>query len=79
VGFQQSRGQASLCPYGRTGLNKKSRFSAAGAADNQHVFIPRRFRVLGAAVHGKPFRLRQQHVVVKVRVNIGFNIFCVAP
>ena len=61
------------------GLQKKSRFAAAGAADNQHVFIPRRFRVLGTAVHGKPFRLRQDDVVLKFGGDIGRDVLGVAP
>ena len=47
MGFQQSRGQASLCPYGRTGLNKKSRFAAAGTTDHQHIFVPGGLGVFG--------------------------------
>ena len=79
MGFQQLRRQASLCPYGRTGLQKKASFAAAGAADNQYIFVPGGLRVLGAAVHGKPFRLRQDNVVLKFGGNIGRDVLGVAP
>jgi len=49
------------------------------AADHHDVFISRIFRLLRAAVHGKAFGLRQNDVVLKIRVDVGLYIFGVAP
>ena len=55
------------------------RFAAAGATNDQHIFIPRCLGVLGAAFHRQPFRLGQDDIVFKVGVNIGFNVRRLAP
>ena len=57
------------------GFHKKSRLAAAGTADHQNILISRGFGVFGPVVHGEPFRLRQQNVVVKVGVDVRGNIF----
>ena len=59
----------------KVGLHKKSRLAGAGTADYQNIFISRGFGVFGPVVHGEPFRLRQQNVVVKVGVDVRGNIF----
>ena len=61
------------------GLDEKPCFAAAGAAYHQHVLVPRRFRVLGSAVHGQPLRLGENDVVGKGGVYIGLDVLCVAP
>ncbi|MDY3922925.1 MAG: hypothetical protein SOZ22_01070, partial [Ezakiella sp.] len=43
------------------------------------VLISRVLRLLRAAVHGKPFRLRQNDVVLEIRVYVGLYIFGVSP
>ena len=60
-------------------LDEKARLAAAGAAYHQHVLVPRRFRVLGSAVHGQPLRLGENDVVGKGGVYIGLDVLCVAP
>ena len=40
-------------------LDEKPRLAGTGATDYQHVFVPGRLGVLRSAVHGKPFRLRE--------------------
>ena len=52
---------------------------AAAAADHDDVLISRVLRLLRAAVHGKPFRLRQNDVVLEIRVYVGLYIFGVSP
>lgn len=49
-------------------------FSAAAAADHQHVFIPCVLRLFGAAAHGKLFRLGQNDVVIKHWVNVRLDV-----
>src|SRR5699024_7037067 len=56
-----------------------SDLSAAAAADHDDVLISRVLRLLRAAVHGKPFRLRQNDVVLEIRVYVGLYIFGVSP
>ena len=60
-------------------FDKKTRLAAAGAADDENIFVSRILWLLRAAVHGKPFRLRQQHVILKYRVGVGLNIFGSPP
>ena len=45
----------------------------------QYVFVSRRFRVLGSAVHGQPLRLGENDVVGKGGVYIGLDVLRVAP
>ncbi len=55
-------------------LDEKSGLAAAGAADHKDIFIPRIFRLLRAAVHGEPFRLRERDIVFKNGVYVRFYI-----
>ena len=61
------------------GFYEKSRFAAAGAADDEHVFVARILRVLGAAVHRQALGFRENHVVPWVQVNERLNIAGLAP
>ena len=63
----------------KVGLYEKSRLAAAASPDNKDIFIPCILWLLWAAVHGKPFRLCEQHVILKYRVGVGLYIFGVAP
>ena len=60
-------------------LHKKPCLAGAGAADHKDIFIPCVLRLLRAAVHRQPFRLREQHIVLKNRVDVGLYIFGFAP
>ena len=61
------------------GFNEKARLSAAGAADDQHVFIPRRPRIFGAVVHGQALSLGEDDVVLEYRVDIRRDVLMRAP
>ena len=63
----------------QVGLDEKAGLAAAASAHNQHVFVPCRLRVPGAVVHGQPLRLRQDHVFLKHRVDIGRDVLARAP
>ena len=60
-------------------LHKKPCLAGAGAADHKDIFIPCVLWLLRAAVHRQPFRLREQHIVLKNRVDVGLYIFGFAP
>ena len=60
-------------------LHKEPRFTGAGTADDQHVFVPGCLGVLGPAVHRQPLRLGQNDVVPEVRVHIRFNVLRRSP
>ena len=60
-------------------FDEKSRLAAARAADNQYVFVAGIRRVLRAAAHCEPFRLRQNHVVGKHGVDEGLDILRRTP
>lgn len=60
-------------------FDEKPCLAAAGTADNQHIFIPRRFGVFRTIIHRQPFRLRQEDVVVKVGVDVRRNVFGRSP
>ena len=53
--------------------------TGTGTADHQHIFIARRFRVLGAAVHGQALRFRQNHIVLEYRLHIRGNVLMGSP
>ena len=61
------------------GLQPKAGLARTAAADDQDIFVPRRFRVLGSAVHGQPLRLGENDVVGKGGVYIGLDVLCAAP
>ena len=61
------------------GLDEKARLTGTGAADHQHVFIARCFRVFRAVVHRQFLRLRQNDIVSGVRVNVGRNVLMRSP
>ena len=61
------------------GLDEKPCFAAAGAAYHQYVFVSRRFRVLGSAVHGQPLRLGENDVVGKGGVSVGLDVLGGSP
>ena len=61
------------------GLQPKASLAAAGTAHDQHVFVPGRFGVLGAAVHCQALRLGEDDVVLELRGYIGGDILSVAP
>ena len=60
-------------------FDKKAGFAASRAANDKDVFIPRILGAFGSAVHGKPFCLGQQDVVVKFRVYVRLNVLCISP
>ena len=60
-------------------FDEESRLAAARTADHQHVFVSRRSRVFGAAVHGQPFRLRQDDVIGKCGIDIRLDVLRRSP
>ena len=60
-------------------FQKKPGLAGAGTADDQHVFVPGGLGVLGTAIHGKGFRLRQDDVVLEYRVHVRLYILRSAP
>ena len=63
----------------QVGLHEKARLAAAGTADDKDIFIPGVLRLLWAAVHGQPLRLRQNDVVLKYRVDVGLDVLRRCP
>ena len=61
------------------GLDEKACFAAAGAADDQHVFIPCRPRIFGAIVHGQALGLCEDDVILEYRVDIRRDVLMRAP
>ena len=60
-------------------LDKEPCLAAAGAADDQDIFISRRFRILRAAGHGEAFRPGQRDVPIGNGVYVGRDILRPAP
>ena len=60
-------------------LDEKPGFTGTGAADYQHILISCVARVFWAVRHHQPFRLRQDHIVLKYRVFKGSNILMCTP
>ena len=63
----------------QVGFDEKAGFAASAAAHHQHVFVPCVLRLLRAAVHHQPFRLCEQHIVFKHRVDVRAYIVGAAP
>ena len=61
------------------GLHEESCFAAAGASDDEHVFVARILRILGPAVHRQPLSFGEDHIVPRVRVDERLNIAGLAP
>ena len=63
----------------QVGLDVKSRFATAAAADHNDVFIAGVLRMLWSTTHHQPFGLCEDDVVLEYRVNKRFDILLVAP
>ena len=61
------------------GFDEKPGLAAAAAADDQDIFVPRRFRVFWAAVHRQPLRLRENDVVLKCGIDVGLDVLGGSP
>ena len=53
--------------------------TGTGAANHQHIFVSGSLWVLGAAVHCQALRFRQNHIVLKYRINVRCNILTGSP
>lgn len=60
-------------------LDEKSRFTAAGTANDQYILVSGIGRILRSAGHHKPFGLRKNDVILRPRVHKGGNIRFGAP
>ena len=63
----------------QVGLEPEPRLSAPRTAYDHNILIPCRLRVFGAIGHHQAFRLRENDVVLELRIGVGGNIFCRAP
>ena len=54
----------------RLGFTKNRVLPLPETADHQHIFVPGGLGVFGPVVHGEAFRLGQEDVVVKHRVDV---------
>ena len=61
------------------GLQPKAGLARTAAADDQDIFVPRRFRVFWAAVHRQPLRLRENDVVFKRGIDVGLDVLGGSP
>ena len=61
------------------GLQPKAGLARTAAADDQDIFVPRRFRVFGAAIHRQPLRLRENDVVLKCGIDVGLDVLGGSP
>ena len=62
------------CTLHQIGLQPKPRLTGAGTADNQHVFVPCSTGISGTVVHGQAFRLGENDVILKSRINVRGNV-----
>ena len=63
----------------QVGFQPESGLTGTGAANHQYIFVSGSFGVLGAAVHGQALRFRQNHIVLKYRINVRCNILTSSP
>ena len=60
-------------------FQSESRFTGAGATDDQHIFVAGILRVCWAVAHHQPFRLGKDDVVLKLRSHERLNVFGCTP
>ena len=60
-------------------FHKEPGLAAAGTADYKNIFVSCVFRLLRAAVHGKPFRLREGDIVLKYWVCVWLYVLGCPP
>ncbi len=81
--FRISHHEGSRIGFGRAlhqiGLQPKASFTAAGTADDKHVFIAGGLGVLGTAVHGEALRLGENDIILKHGVHVGLDVSRGAP
>ena len=61
------------------GFQPKAGLARTAAADDQDIFVPRRFWVFGAVIHRQPLRLRENDVVLKRRIDVGLDVLGDSP
>ena len=76
LGVYHYIGRMSLQELGR---EPKAGLARTAAADDQDIFVPRRFRVFGAAIHRQPLRLRENDVVLKRGSDVGLDVLGGSP
>ena len=57
----------------------KAGFAGAGRADPAKIEVAGVGGIFRAGVHGEPFRGGQQHIVFKLGIDKGLDVFFVAP
>ena len=60
-------------------MKVRASFTRTASADNQHILVSCCFGVRRSIVHGQAFRLGEDDVIGKNRVNIGRNVCLSAP
>ena len=60
-------------------FDKEPRLAAAGAADDENIFVSRILWLLRAAVHRQVLRLRQDDVVGELRIRVRLDVLRLAP
>ena len=62
-------------------LRREPKAGLAGArgADAAEIEVAGVGGILGTGIHGEPFRGGQQHIVFKLRIDKGLDVFFVAP
>ena len=63
----------------QVGLEPEAGLARAGTANHQHVFVVGGLGVLGAAAHGKAFRLGENHIVLEYRIDIRGDVLGISP
>ena len=63
----------------QVGLDVKSGFATAAAADHNDIFVPSILRMLWSTTHHQPFGLCEDDVVLEYRVDKRFDVLLVAP
>ena len=61
------------------GREPKASLAGAGRADPAEIEVAGVGWIFGAGIHGEPFRGGQQHIVFKLRIDKGLDVFFVAP
>ena len=63
----------------QVGFQPERGLTGTGAADDKHILITGGFGICGPVVHGQTFRLGENDVVGKHRVNVGLDVLRCTP
>lgn len=74
IGDHKADGIGLGCTLHEVWFQPKASFTAAGTANDEHVFIPCSLGIFRSVVHSQPFRFSEDDIVFKGGIDVGLDI-----